>query len=270
MVITFIGGGNMATALISGLVQSGQAAPAITVADPNEGARKRLQSDYGVTVCAETSGTVNGADIIVLAVKPQVMPSVLQALSGRIEPHQLILSVAAGITMDRIANSLGTAQAIIRCMPNTPALIRQGITGLCANAHCTDHHRQQAERVLRAAGEIVWIPEESLMDAVTAISGSGPAYFFALTEALADAGIRLGLPGEIARTLATRTCAGAGAMLQNSQASVSELRQQVTSPGGTTQAALESLAAEQFSELVYRAAAAAQRRGVELSAESTD
>lgn len=269
MVIAFIGGGNMATALISGLIRSGKTDLTIRVSDPNQDARRRLQSDFGITVSADAPSTVSSAEVVVLAVKPQVMPAVLQELSGLLQPQQLVLSIAAGITMERIAASLGPAQAIIRCMPNTPALIGAGITGLCANAHCRDHHRRQAERVLRVAGEIVWIADESMMNAVTAISGSGPAYFFALTEALADAGSRLGLPIEVARKLAASTCAGAGAMLKNSTASVSELRQRVTSPGGTTQAALASLASDHFAEHVYRAAAAAHQRGGELSGEST-
>jgi len=270
MLIAFIGGGTMATALISGLIRSGQTDVTVRVSDPNQDARRRLQSDFGITVSADAPSAVTGADVVVLAVKPQVMPIVLQDLSGLLQPQQLVLSIAAGTTMQRIAASLGPAQAIIRCMPNTPALIGEGITGLCANTQCRDHHRRQAERVLRVAGEIVWIPDESMMNAVTAISGSGPAYFFALTEALADAGARLGLPTEVANELAIRTCAGAGAMLKNSAESVSELRQQVTSPGGTTQAALASLASDHFVELVYRAATAAHQRGSELSGESTN
>ena len=266
MLIAFIGGGNMATALISGLTTS-RSGLTIRVSDPNEDARNRLRSAYGIDVSADTARAVKGADVIVLAIKPQVMPLVLGELADQLEPQQLVLSIAAGVTIDRIAAELVPGQVIIRSMPNTPALVGEGVTGLCAGPNCKEHHRQQAERVLRAAGEIVWIPEESMMDAVTAVSGSGPAYFFALTEALADAGVRLGLPAEVAQKLAASTCSGAGAMLRSGDADATELRRRVTSPGGTTQAALEALTSARFSEIIFQAAEAACKRGAALSGE---
>lgn len=269
MLIAFIGGGNMATALVGGLLKPARQGLEIRVADPSDDARRRLRSDFGVAVAERGTEIVAGADVIVLAVKPQVIPAVLRDLSGSVEPGQLVLSIAAGTTIGNIASGLGSPadaqQPIIRAMPNTPALIGAGITGLCAGPGCKPHHREQAERILRAAGRVVWLRDEALMDAVTAISGSGPAYFFLLAEALAAAGERLGLPADTARELAEYTCSGAGAMLASSADGAATLRRRVTSPGGTTQAALEAFGAGGFTELVYRAVAAAERRGKELA-----
>lgn len=265
MQIAFIGGGNMATAMISGLKERHGTRVQIQVADPNEDARKRLQSSFDVTVSASTAEAAAGADVIVLAIKPQVMPMVLADLSGAIEPGQLVLSIAAGITIGQIAAGLDSQQAIVRSMPNTPALIGAGISGMCASATCRPHHLEQAERVLQAAGKVVRIDDENLMDAVTAISGSGPAYFFLLAECLAQAGTKLGLPEDIARQLAEQTCSGAGAMLEQADEDAAELRRRVTSPGGTTQAALETFEQGGFAALVLAAAEAAERRGKELA-----
>jgi pyrroline-5-carboxylate reductase len=265
MIIAFIGGGNMATALISGLTKSMDPGLKIRVADPSEEARVRLQSEFDLPVSKSAREAVKGADIIVLAIKPQIVPAVLAELTGVLEPEQLVLSIAAGTPIKAIARHLAPRQAIIRSMPNTPALVGAGISGMFAGEHCRAHHREQAERVLRAAGSIVWVNDESLMDAVTAISGSGPAYFFLLAEALADAGVRLGLPAEVSCKLAEMTCAGAGAMLKSSNAGAAELRRRVTSPGGTTQAALEIFERGKLADLVFDAAAAAEQRGKELS-----
>lgn len=270
MVIAFIGGGNMATALISGLLKPGRHGLEIRVADPSDEARRRLRADFGIAVAEKAGAVVAGADVVVLAVKPQVMPAVLREIAGEVEPGQLVLSVAAGTTMAEITAALGAGHPVVRAMPNTPALVGAGISGLCAGAACKPHHRDQAERILKAAGRIVWIDRESLMDAVTAISGSGPAYFFLLAEALAAAGTRLGLPAGIARELAETTCAGAGAMLDALPEDAATLRQRVTSPGGTTAAALQTLAEGGFAELVFRAAAAAERRGHELASATGD
>jgi pyrroline-5-carboxylate reductase len=273
MVISFIGGGNMATALIGGLLanqNSGRNTTAnagltIRVAEPDAAARSRLLASFDVTICDNGSHAAEDADVVVLAVKPQVVPAVLAEISGSINPAQLVLSIAAGITTHAITRRVGSDQAVIRAMPNTPALLRQGITGMYAGEHCKAHHREQAERILEAVGEIVWVDDEVLMDVVTAISGSGPAYYFLLTETLAAAGVRLGLPAAIAARLAQQTCAGAGAMLDNSQVPAPELRRRVTSPGGTTEAALETFSRGDFEGLVCAAVAAAQARGAELS-----
>jgi pyrroline-5-carboxylate reductase len=265
MLIAFIGGGNMATALISGLLKAGRQGLEIRVADPSEEARKRMRSDFGISVAEHATGVTDDADVIVLAVKPQVVPAVLTQLAGNLASGQLVLSIAAGTTIADITAGLGADLPVVRAMPNTPALVGAGITGVCSSAACKPHHREQAERILKSAGRVVWIENESLMDAVTAVSGSGPAYFFLLTEALAEAGERLGLPADTARLLAETTCTGAGAMLDSTSEGAAVLRQRVTSPGGTTQAALDALAEGGFRNLVFRAAEAAERRGKELA-----
>ncbi len=265
MKIAFIGGGNMASALISGLLRKPKTGLHIRVADPDEQARNRLRSDYAVETFANAAEAVGDADVIVLAIKPQVMNRVLPEIRSLILPTQLILSVAAGTTIAHISSQLNPDQAVIRCMPNTPALIGAGIAGLCASAHCRSHHRKQAELILAASGDTVWIEDEMLMDAVTAISGSGPAYFFLLTEALAQAGEAMGLPAAVARQLASKTCVGAGAMLAQAPEGPEELRKRVTSPGGTTQAALEAFEQGGLRQLVVQATQAAEQRGKELS-----
>jgi pyrroline-5-carboxylate reductase len=265
MLITFIGGGNMATALISGLVNPPRAHLEIRVCDPRDEARAHLEKTFGVKTHTDAGLAIDGANVIVLAVKPQSMPVVLAELSGKVRPEQLVLSIAAGITIASINGKLGEHQAVIRSMPNTPALIGHGITGIVAGRHCSDPQRNQAEEILSAAGEIVWLDDEGLMDAVTAISGTGPAYYFLLTEALAAAAESFGLPAETADRLASITCFGAGAMLASSPGEAAELRRRVTSPGGTTQAAMVIMEEGKFRELVRRAAEAARDRSRELA-----
>jgi len=193
------------------------------------------------------------------------MPVVLASLKGQVNPDQLVLSIAAGITISSICDELGKDRAVIRSMPNTPALIGHGITGVVADLQCSALQREQAEEILSAAGEVVWLEEESQMDAVTAISGTGPAYFFLLTEALAAAARELGLPADTADRLASITCFGAGAMVASSPGEAEELRRRVTSPGGTTQAAMVIMKDGKFRELVFRAAEAARDRSRELA-----
>jgi pyrroline-5-carboxylate reductase len=265
MVITFIGGGNMATALISGLRSRTMPDLDIRVSDPSEAARNRLQLAYEVEPFADSAAAITGADVIVLAVKPQAMAEVLKQLAGSTRPRQLVLSIAAGTTIASIAKALGTDQAVIRSMPNTPALIGNGISAICPGKNCKQHQIRQAEEILSAVGEVVLIEEESLMDVVTAISGSGPAYYFLLTEALAIAGRKFGLPGELADKLAAYTACGAGAMVIQSVGAVAELRRQVTSPGGTTQEALKILESGNFSTLVHSAVEAATNKSKELA-----
>jgi pyrroline-5-carboxylate reductase len=265
MLITLIGGGNMATALISGLVHPSSAHLKIRVCDPSDVARTRLEKTFGIETYSDPVLATDGADVIVLAVKPQSMPLVLDALAGHVAAGQLIVSIAAGITLSSISAKLGQSVAVVRSMPNTPALIGQGITGVVAGCQCSKQQRQQAEEILSAAGEVIWLNDEALMDAVTAISGTGPAYFFLMTEALAAAAKELGLPPETAERLASITCFGAGAMLAANPGEASELRRQVTSPGGTTQAAMGVFKEGRFNELVFKAAEAARDRSRELA-----
>jgi pyrroline-5-carboxylate reductase len=267
MMITFIGGGNMARALISGLRKSTMPDLEIRVSDPSEEARNHLQAAYEVEPFTDSVAAIAGADIIVLAVKPQVMTRVLEQLAGNTKSRQLVLSIAAGVTIATITKALGKDQSVIRSMPNSPALIGQGISGICPAENCKAHHIEQAEQILTASGEVVLIEDETLMDVVTAISGSGPAYYFLLTEALAAAGRELGLPGSVADKLAAYTAFGAGAMVTQSDTDVAELRRQVTSPGGTTQAALEVLESGKFSQVVHTAVEAATSKGRKLAGE---
>lgn len=257
----------MATALISGLVNPPRAHIDIRVSDPDDGARKHLESTFAVPTFTDAHAAIEGADVILLAVKPQIMPAVLDHLRGRVKKGQLVLSIAAGTTIAMIEDHLGGGLSVVRSMPNTPALVGHGITGAFAGEHCSDEQRQQAGEVLGAASEVVWLEQESLMDAVTAISGTGPAYFFLLAEVLAAAARDMGIPAATADRLASITCFGAGAMLASSPGDAVELRRRVTSPGGTTQAAMDVMRSEGFRDVVQRAAEAARKRSIELSGE---
>jgi pyrroline-5-carboxylate reductase len=264
--IAFIGGGNMARSLIGGLVRTGMPAQNITASEPNADLRESLARDFTIATHASNADAARDANLLVLAVKPQMMKSVCEDLRETAQSrHPLIVSIAAGITIDQLDRWLGGDVAVVRCMPNTPALIGAGATGLCANARVTSEQRALAQSIVDAVGVSRWIDEESAMDTVTALSGSGPAYFFLLVEALEDAAVAQGLSRETARELAAQTCLGAGRMLRESDIGAAELRRRVTSPGGTTQAALESFAADDFAGIVARAVAAARQRGGELS-----
>jgi pyrroline-5-carboxylate reductase len=265
MLITFVGGGNMAAALISGLANPPRSDLTLRVVDPSAEARERLQAAFELKAFTDPVAAVDGADVVLLAVKPQTMPDVLQALRGHVRPPQLVLSIAAGITIGTLQRALGGDLAVVRCMPNTPALIGHGITGMTASGNCSDPQREQAERIMASASEVVWLEDERLMDAVTAVSGTGPAYFFLLTEALANAARDLGLAPDTADRLAAITCFGAGAMMATSPDEARELRRRVTSPGGTTEAAMAILEGGGFRDLMARAVAAAEARSRELS-----
>lgn len=262
--IAFIGGGNMARALIGGLRAAGYPADAIDVADTDQAARERVSSDFGVSVTGNSREAVSEANTIVLAVKPQVLPGVLSQIAGAVPGNALVISVAAGVTLDLLRNGLGEEVSLVRAMPNTPALFGAGMTGLVASNNATDAVRRQAEEILKTAGETVWLEDEGLIDVVTAVSGSGPAYFFALTEQLALAGGRAGLPAAVAAKLATQTAYGAGLMMARSGEAPDRLREQVTSPGGTTAAALAALTAGNFEQLVDEAVTAAIQRSRQL------
>ena len=266
--IAFIGGGNMARSLIGGLLKTGMAASTISVAEPQAAAREALGRDFGVACFAENRQAVTDAEVIVLAVKPQIMPAIHAELGDSLQRHHpLLISIAAGVRLDQLERWFGSHLPIVRCMPNTPALIGAGATGLYANSRVSPAQKAQAQHILDAAGITRWIDDESLMDTVTGLSGSGPAYFFALVEALEAAAVQQGLPRDTARALAAQTCLGAGRMLTESGEDPAVLRQRVTSPNGTTQAALESFAADGLPAMAARAVAAATRRGAELAAE---
>lgn len=266
--IAFIGGGNMARSLIGALIEHGVDAATITVAEPRADARDDLARDYGVRVYPDNADAMTGAACVVLAVKPQIMRQVCARIAEPLRASRpLLISIAAGVRVEQLERWLGAHLAIVRCMPNTPALIGAGATGLCANARVGAAQRALAEHILGAAGITRWIEDESLMDAVTALSGSGPAYFFLLVEVMEDAGVKLGLSRATARALAVQTCLGAGRMLAEGDESAAQLRARVTSPQGTTQAALDAFASGGLRALVETAMTAAARRGGELSAE---
>ena len=262
--IAFIGAGNMAASLIGGLRAKGLEAAQIRASDPGEETRARVTAEHGIETFADNAQAVDGADVVVLAVKPQAMKAVCEALRPNLKPNQLVVSIAAGITCASMNNWLG-AQPIVRCMPNTPALLRQGVSGLFATAQVTAEQRQQAQELLSAVGIALWLSEEQQLDAVTAISGSGPAYFFLLIEAMTAAGVKLGLPADIAAQLTLQTALGAAHMAVSSDVDAAELRRRVTSPAGTTEAAIKSFQADGFEALVEKALGAAAHRSAEMA-----
>ena len=265
--ITFIGGGNMARSLIGGLVAHGQPPESIHVAEPHEPFRAALAHDFSVQVHADNLEAAAAGSVWVFAVKPQIMRPVAEALAEVAQDKRpLLISIAAGVTSHQLERWLGGHLPVVRTMPNTPALLGAGVTGLFGNALVSVQQRHFADELLRATGLTVWIDDEAHMDAVTAVSGSGPAYVFLLAEAMQEAGEAQGLSDDAARTLALQTIYGAALMLVESREPASMLRQRVTSPGGTTQAAIESFEAGGFRELVAAAIDAATRRGRELSA----
>lgn len=266
--IAFVGGGNMVRSLVGGLVAQGHDRATIRVAEPVDALREALARDFGVRVDTDNARAAAAAEMVVLAVKPQVMRDVCLGLRGVVgaEPRPLVVSIAAGITSRQIEGWLGADMPVVRCMPNTPALLGAGATGLFANEWVSDAQRQATQELLSATGTTVWIDGEDQMDAVTALSGSGPAYVFLLAEAMIAAGQGEGLPREAATSLALQTVLGAARMLVESDDSPAELRERVTSPNGTTQAALESFERDGLRAIVARAVHAARVRGGELSA----
>ncbi|CAN5331951.1 pyrroline-5-carboxylate reductase [soil metagenome] len=264
--IAFIGGGNMARSLIGGLVSRGWPAARLHVAEPNVHLRESLTGEFGVDTGADNAQVASRASVWLFAVKPQVMRAVAQAMApAAVAQHPLVISIAAGVTGGQLDRWLGGGQAVVRAMPNTPALLGAGATGLHANAKVDAAQRAVADRVLAAAGTTTWIADEVGIDAVTAVSGSGPAYVFLLAEAMQAAGVAEGLEPEAARALALQTIFGSARMLLESGEPAEVLRQRVTSPNGTTHAAIETFEAGGFRELVARAIAAAAARGRELS-----
>ena len=265
--IAFIGGGNMARSLIGGLLARGTAAADIRVSEPADALRDALARDFGVAVGADNTEAAAPAGLWLLAVKPQVMRAVCEALAPLAQAQRpLVVSIAAGITAAQMQRWLGGGVAVVRAMPNTPALLGAGITGLFASSEVDANGRERAANLLASAGKTAWIETEAQMDAVTAVSGSGPAYIFLLAEAMEAAALAEGLPAEAARALVLETVLGAARMLTESGEDPAELRRRVTSPGGTTQAAIETFEAGGFRELVAAAIRNATERGRQLSA----
>lgn len=260
--LAFIGAGNIAQAIIGGLVNTGFEPACIVAADPSSEQLASLPED--VRRAPSNREAAAGADAIVLCVKPNLMAGVCTDIGDRIT-DQLVVSVAAGVTTGAIARYLGESRAIVRCMPNTPALVREGMTGLFANEHVTPDQRRIAEQVMGAVGRVHWFEDEGLLDAVTAVSGSGPAYFFLVMEAMQAAARKLGLDDEVARDLVLQTALGAARIAIEGDDDVATLRTRVTSPGGTTEAAIDSLLAAGLLDDFERAINAARDRSVALS-----
>ncbi|MGH8550900.1 MAG: pyrroline-5-carboxylate reductase [Methylococcales bacterium] len=266
--IGFIGGGNMASALIGGLIDGGYPNDRIWVSDIDPDKLQRLQAQYGVKTSLDNQVIVQNADVLVLAVKPRVVQSVLAGIgAGSIRSESLVISIVAGIREADLEKWLGAPVALIRAMPNTPALIRSGATALHANPEVEEEQRDIAESILRSVGLVVWLESESHLDAVTALSGSGPAYFFLLMEAMEDSALQFGLNQQTARLLIEQTAFGAAKIALEVEESPAELRMRVTSPGGTTQKALEAFEKGGFRALVAEALSAAHGRSIELSRE---
>ena len=263
--IAFIGGGNMARALIGGLLRQGVPAGHVSVGEPQASLREALQRELAVTAVADNALAIREAALVVLAIKPQSVASVAQELGGALRAQRpVLLSIVAGLRIAQLTRVCSAAVPIVRAMPNRPALIGAGVTGLYAPSSVTDTQRNMAERVASAAGRVVWLRSEAELDIVTALSGSGPAYFFLLAEQLALAGESLGLERETALLLARDTLYGAGALAQ-SALSLAEERVAVTSKGGTTEAALQALQLGGFDALIDRAVRAAAERSVALA-----
>jgi len=266
--ICFIGGGNMATSLIGGLIAQGHPADSISVSDPNESQRSRLEKTFSINTFADCGEAMNNADIVVLAVKPQVMKDVTLSIAAAIKEEAkqpLFVSIAAGINLYSLESWLGKDQAVVRCMPNTPSLIQLGASGLFANERTSIVQKNLAETVLKAAGIVQWVQSEAEIDAVTAVSGSGPAYYFLLMESMIDAGVELGLSRETASELTIQTAIGAAQMAKESDVDVAELRRRVTSPGGTTEQAINTFEGAHLRDIVKAALNAANHRSGELA-----
>ena len=266
MKITFLGGGNMAGAMIGGLLEKGHPAADLAAVEVVPAARERLAARFGVRAYERAGPEALACDVLVLAVKPQDMRKALEPLRGLLE-RQLVVSIAAGLRLGDLSRWLGGRVSLVRAMPNTPALIGAGIAGLYAPPGVDAEARARAEAVLAAVGATVWVDDETLLDAVTALSGSGPAYVFYFIESLEQAGIALGLADADARKLAIQTVLGAAKLAASSDDPPATLRERVTSKGGTTEAALKVFAAEALAERIGRGLKAASRRGNELGAE---
>ena len=264
--ITFIGAGNMSRSLISGLIQD-QAELSIRISDPDEAQLQSLQTGMlGISAFTDNNEAIMNADIIVLAVKPQIMQLVCESIRNTVqESKPLIISIAAGVGIENMNQWLGGGQlAIVRCMPNTPALVQSGMTGLYANSKVNEEQHDLAESILRAVGSTLWLDSEDKIDAVTAVSGSGPAYYFLVMEAMQNAAQKLGLSADDARLLVLQTAFGAAKLALESSDDAGALRQRVTSKGGTTEAALKKLIDGGLPELFDEALKAADDRSKEL------
>ena len=255
----------MARSIIGGLVKRGHPAQAITASNPGADKRNALADDFGIQTTDDNKAAFLKADVVVLAVKPQVMAKVCQTLAEGGPSAALVISVAAGISCTQLQQWFGAQTTVVRCMPNTPSLIQCGASGLYAPSNVSAHQRALAEQIMSAVGIAKWVEEEHLIDAVTAVSGSGPAYFFYFLEAMVAAAEKQGLDKQLASELAIQTAAGAAQLARESDMSLAELRRQVTSPGGTTEQAIRVFEERDISTIVDEAMVACARRSAELA-----
>ncbi len=264
--IAFIGCGNMGRCLIGGLIMDGYPRDKLRAADPNPQQLELVNQRFSIPSSTDNREAVKGAEVVVFAVKPQVLKAVAVELAEILQSHRpLVVSIAAGIRTQALSHWLGKGVPIVRVMPNTPALVGSGAAALYAMANVSKTQREVAESILRAVGLTVWLEDERLMDAVTAVSGSGPAYFFLMMELIENAAVELGLPRDIARLLTLQTAFGAAKMALESSIDVSHLRVQVTSPGGTTEQALRIFQESRLDRIVSQALEAARTRSEELA-----
>lgn len=269
--IAIIGGGNMGSSLLGGLISKGHQPQYLWVTDPCQEKLAELKAKYAVNTTSNNAEAIQRADVVLFAVKPQLFADVAKPLSALVQQRKpLIMSIAAGIRTDSIEEWLGGQVAIVRCMPNTPALIGLGASGLYATPTVTPAQHQLAEAILSAVGIVIWVNDEKHIDTVTALSGSGPAYFFLIIEAIQQAGEKLGLSTADARILTLQTALGAAKMAKNSPLGVAELRKQVTSPGGTTEKAISVLENYNIRGIFDEAIRAAKLRSIELAATPGD
>lgn len=266
-VIAFLGCGNMGRSLIGGLIAGGHPPAGLRAAEPDASQRDRAAKLFDIEIHADNRDAVSGADVVVLAVKPQFLREAVDTCSDALRKQlPLVISIAAGVRLATLEAWVGEKLALVRAMPNTPALVRAAATALCANARVRPHQRELAEAIMGAVGSVVWLDQESLLDAVTAVSGTGPAYFFLLMEALQQAAVKEGLTPDQARLLVQETAFGAAVMARGDESDPATLRRQVTSPGGTTERAMEVLLKEgDMTGLLERAVNAARRRSEELA-----
>ncbi len=263
--IGFIGAGNMANSLICGLLATGFPVSRLWAADPDQQQRARLSGNQDIHVTSDNEELVSQVGVVVLAVKPQVLADIVKPLHGQLlERKSLVISIAAGITTAALNQWLPDVP-VIRCMPNTPALVSQGMTGLFATSVVSNQQKQAADMIMQAVGETVWLEDEALIDSVTAVSGSGPAYFFLMMEAMEAAAVRLGLSPETASVLVKQTALGAATMVSETGEAPAQLRHNVTSPGGTTEKAIGIFEQNDYQSLVAEALQGAHDRSLELS-----
>lgn len=264
MKLTFIGGGNMGEAMLARIVEKNIASPeAIVISEPNAERRQYLERTYHIRTTDSNTSAAALSEVAVFAVKPQVLPQVMAGLKGSFKPSQLVLSIIAGATIGTLGKGLNHT-ALIRAMPNTPAQVGAGMTVWTATAAVNDNQKQWARQILGSIGREIYVDDEKYLDMATAVSGSGPAYFFLFAEALADAAVSIGIPRDMAEKLVMQTMLGSGSLLSQSGKPPSELRRMVTSPGGTTAEAVASFEKSNFSEVVRQAVAAAYERARQL------